>query len=197
VRVARFFALAVVAGVAAVLVPSLGFSHSTPSSKYAQQACGNRVEYVSGLEAVFGRRKTHQQALAFRTQVTSRGFLNANIIEGCDGFRVVVRGIDTFDIGVELQNEARQEGFPVTLECIKAKQLGRWEAILGHGRDRASAQAIVSKADAAGFPGAKLRPDPCGGFEVYIAGFDNQAEAQVFVGNAKDRGFPDAAAELN
>jgi hypothetical protein len=197
VRVARFFALAVVAGVAAVLVPSLGFSHSTPTVKHVQQACGNRVEYVSGLEAVFGRRKTHQQALAFRTQVTGRGFVNANIIEGCDGFRVVVRGIDTFDIGVDLQSEARKEGFAVTLECIKAKELGRWEAVLGHGRDRGSAQAIVSKADSSGFPGSKLRPDPCGGFEVYIAGFDNQAEAQAFVGNAKDRGFPDAAAELN
>ena len=196
-RVARFFALAVVAGVAAVLVPSLGFSHSTPAVKHVQQACGNRVEFVSGLEAVFGRRKTHQQALALRTQVTSRGFLNANIIEGCDGFRVVVRGIDTFDIGVELQDEARKEGFPVTLECIQAKKLGRWEGILGHGRDRGSAQAISNKADASGFPGSKLRPDPCGGFEVYIAGFDNQAEAQVFAGNAKDRGFPDAAAELN
>jgi len=197
VRVARFSALAAVAGAAAFLMPSLGLSHSSPVAKRAQQACGNRVEYVSGLEAVFGRRKTQQQALAFRTQVVARGFVNANIIEGCDGFRVVVRGIDTFDIGVDLQSEARKEGFQVTLECIKAKQLGRWEAILGHGRDRPSAQAIVNRADAVGFPGAKLRPDPCGGFEVYIAGFDNQSEAQVFVGNAKDRGFADAAVELN
>ena len=196
-RVARFSALAAVAGAAAVLMPSLGLSHSSPVAKRSQQACGNRVEYVSGLEAVFGRKKTQQLALAFRTQVVGRGFVNANIIEGCDGFRVVVRGIDTFDIGVDLQSEARKEGFQVTLECIKAKQLGRWEAILGHGRDRPSAQAIVNRADAVGFPGAKLRPDPCGGFEVYIAGFDNQNEAQVFVGNAKDRGFADAAAELN
>jgi hypothetical protein len=195
VRVARFSALAVVAG-AAVLMPSLGLSHSTPVAKRVQQACGNRVEYVSGLEAVFGRRKTHQQALAFRTQVTGRGFVNANIIEGCDGFRVVIRGIDTFDVGVDLQEEARREGFAVTLECIKAKELGRWEAVLGHGRDRPSAQAIANRADAAGFPGAKLRPDPCGGFEVYIAGFNNQAEAQAFATQAKARGF-DVAVELN
>lgn len=197
VRVARFSALAVVAGAVAIFLPSLGQTHSTPTPKSIQQACGNRVEFVSGLEAVFGRRKTNQQALAFRTQVVGRGFVNANIIEGCDGFRVVVRGIDTFDIGVDLQNEARKEGFPVTLECIQAKRLGRWEGILGHGRDRASAQAIVSKADASGFPGARLRPDPCGGFEVYIAGFANQNEAVVFAGAAKDRGFADAIAELN
>jgi len=195
VRVARFSALAV-AGAVAVLMPSLGLSRSTPVAKRAQQACGNRVEYVSGLEAVFGRRKTHQQALAFRTQVVGRGFVNANIIEGCDGFRVVVRGIDTFDVGVDLQDEARREGFLVTLECIKAKQLGRWEAIFGHGRDRPSAQAIVNRADAAGFPGVKLRNDPCGGFEAYLAGFDGQQEAQAFATQAKARGF-DVVVELN
>ena len=118
-----------------------------------QQACGGRLEFVSGLEAVFGRRKTHAQALTFRSQVTARGFVNANIIEGCDGFRVVVRGIDTFDVGVDLQSEARREGFAVTLECIQAKPLGRLEAIFGHGRDRPTATAIVNRADAAGFSG--------------------------------------------
>lgn len=196
VRVARFSALAVVAGAAAIFMPSLGLSHSTPTPKHAQQACGNRVEYVSGLEAVFGRKKTHQQALAFRTQVVGRGFVNANIIEGCDGFRVVVRGIDTFDIGVDLQDEARREGFLVTLECIQGKPLGRWEAIFGHGRDRPTAQAIVNRAAAAGFPGVKLRGDPCGGFEAYLAGFDDQQEAQAFATEAKARGF-DVAVELN
>src|SRR6266576_5829335 len=148
VRAARFFALACLAGGLAGSVPSLGLSGSAPDSVSAQQACG-RLEFISGLEAVFGRRKTHQQALAFRTQVTARGFVNANIIEGCDGFRVVVRGIDTFDVGVDLQNEARREGFAVTLECIQAKPLGRLEAIFGHGRDRPTAMAIVTRAEAA------------------------------------------------
>jgi hypothetical protein len=161
----------------------------------AQQACG-RLEFISGLEAVFGRRKTHEQALAFRTQVTARGFVNANIIEGCDGFRVVVRGIDTFDVGVDLQSEARREGFLVTLECIQAKPLGRLEAIFGHGRDRPTATAIVNRADAAGFPGVKLRNDPCGGFEAYLAGFEDQREAEAFVAQAKARGF-DVVLERN
>jgi hypothetical protein len=177
-------------------MPSLGLSRSGPIADSAQQACG-RVEYVSGLEAVFGRRKTHQQALAFRTQVTGRGFLNANIIEGCDGFRVVVRGIETFDIGVDLQNEARKEGFPVTLECIQAKTVGRWDGVLGHGRDRASANAIVTRAASVGFPGAKLRNDPCGGFEVYVPGFPDQASAAGWAEAARARGFPQAAAELS
>ena len=194
-RVARFLALACLVGGVAGLVPSLGLSGSASGSAKAQQECG-RIEFISGLEAVFGRRKTHQQALAFRTQVTGRGFVNANIIEGCDGFRVVVRGIDTFDVGVDLQNEARREGFAVTLECIQAKPLGRLEAIFGHGRDRPTATAIVSRADAAGFPGVKLRSDPCGGFEAYLAGFEDQREAEAFVAQANARGF-DVVLERN
>jgi len=191
VRVARFVVLACLAGGIAGSVPSLGLSHSAGT----QQNCG-RVEFVSGLEAVFGRRKTHQQALALRSQVTGRGFVNANIIQGCDGFRVVVRGIDTFDVGVDLQDEARREGFPVTLECIQGKPLGRLEAIFGHGRDRPTATAIVNKAAAAGFLGVKLRNDPCGGFEAYLAGFQDQREAEAFVAQARARGF-DVVLERN
>ena len=146
---------------------------------------------------MFGRFKTHQQALTFRTRVVSRGFVNANIIEGCNEFRVVLRGIDTFDVGVDLQSEARKEGFSVTLECIQAKQIGRWEGILGHGRDRVSANAIADRAASVGFPGAKLRNDPCGGFEVYVAGFDSQCSATSWAEAARARGFPNAAAELN
>jgi hypothetical protein len=195
VRVARLLVLAAVVGLACVVVPSLG-SSATPTKAQAGGACG-RVEFVSGLEAVFGRFKTHQQALAFRTRVTSRGFVNANIIEGCSDFRVVIRGIDTFDIGVDLQSEARREGFAVTLECIQAKTIGRWDGVLGHGRDRVAANSIVSRAASVGFPGAKLRNDPCGGFEVYVAGFQDQASAESWAEAARARGFPDAAAELS
>jgi hypothetical protein len=196
VRGARLFGLALLVGTMCVAVPSLGLSSSTPTAAQRADACA-RLEFVSGLEAVFGRFKSHQQALTFRSKVTSRGFVNANIIEGCNEFRVVIRGIDTFDVGVDLQSEARKEGFAVTLECIQAKQIGRWDGILGHGRDRPTAQAIANRADSVGFPGAKLRNDPCGGFEVYVAGFTDQRSAQSWAEAARARGFPDAIAELN
>ena len=187
--------LACLAGGLAGSVPSLGLSRSTPDVVSAQQACG-RLEFVSGLEAVFGLRKTHQQAIKLRNEVVGVGFVNANIIEGCDGFRVVIRGIDTFDVGVDLQDEARREDYAVTLECIQAKPLGRLEAVFGHGRDRPTATAIVNRADAAGFPGVKLRSDPCGGFEAYLSGFEDQREAEAFVAQAKARGF-DVVLERN
>jgi hypothetical protein len=194
VRAAHLAALAAAAGAAAVLVPSIGQTKSAATGR--SDACG-RLEFVSGLEAVFGRRRTQAQALQLQRQVVGRGFVNANIIEGCNDFRVVVRGIETYDVGVDLQSEARRERFPVTLECIQAKPLGRWEGILGHGRDRGAANNLVSRAASVGFPGAKLRNDPCGGFEVYVAGFVNRGEAQTWAEAARSRGFADAAAELN
>jgi hypothetical protein len=195
VRVARLAALAGIVAAVAVLLPSMGLSQAEPSFAQAQQACG-RQEFVSGLEAVFGRRRTNAQAVTLQRQVLSRGFLNANIIEGCREFRVVVRGIETFQIGVDLQSEARREGFGVTLECIKAKELGRIEAVFGHGRDRGAANTIVNRADAAGFPGLKVRSDPCGGFEVFLAGFKDQREAEEFRDQARARGF-DVVLERN
>jgi hypothetical protein len=188
VKVARFSTLAGLAGVIAILVPAHGLSKGEPNKARSQEACG-RLEFVSGLEAVFGRRKTHALAITYRNTVVGRGFVNANIIEECSGFKVVVRGIETFDVGIDLQSEARREGFPVTLECVKAKELGRLEAVFGHERDRAAANALVNRAAAAGFPGLKYRNDPCGGFEVFLAGFKDDREAATFRDNAKARGF--------
>jgi hypothetical protein len=195
VRVARLLGTAVLVGLVCIVVPALGSSSSGPSSVKAAGAC--RAEFLSGLEAVFGRFRTQQQAYTFRSRVTARGFVNTNVIEGCSDYRLVLRGIDTFDVGVALQAEARREGFSVTLECIQAKQLGRWEGILGHGRDRAAGNAIVARAAAAGFPGVRLRNDPCGGFEAYVAGFPDRGTAETFVATAKTRGFADAAAQFN
>ena len=178
----RLIAVAVgLASLVAIALPDVGSSAKRP-----KQGCA-REEFVSGLEVVFGRFNTQARAEAFRRRVVGNGFQNANIIPGCD-YRVVVRGIETFDIAVELQKEARRVKYNTTIECIKAKELGRIEAIFGHGRDRAAAQAIVNRAADLGYVGLKLRPDPCGGFEVYLAGFKDRAEAEVFKAQAKDRG---------
>jgi hypothetical protein len=186
VRVGRLLALAAAAASTTVIAPGLGSSSHAASKPSAD--CG-RVEYQSGLEAVFGRRKTQALARTLQRNVIARGFVNANIIPGCDGFRVVIRGIDTFTIGVDLQSEARREGFLVTLECIKAKEVGRLEAIFTHTRDRAAAAAFIARAEELGFPGLKVRPDPCGGFEIYLAGFKDMAEAEAFQAQAKRVGY--------
>jgi hypothetical protein len=183
VQGARLIAVTVglVAFVAAAL-PGVGAS----SAKRPAQACA-REEFVSGLEVVFGHANTEAKAEALQRLAVVRGFKNANIIPGCD-FRVVVRGFETFEQAVGVQAEARSVKFNATIECIKAKPIGRIEAIFGHGHDRAAANAIVDQAAGLGYVGLNLRSDPCGGFEVYLAGFKDLAEAQVFQAQAKDRG---------
>jgi hypothetical protein len=192
VQRARLIAVAVgLAGFLGALAPGVA-----SSAKQTARDCG-REEFTSGLEVVFGPRfSTQAKAEAQRRDVLGRGFLNANIIPGCDGYRVSVRGMETWDVAVELQSEARGEQIPATIECIKGKEIGRLEAIFGHGRDRDAAQAIVNHAASFGYLGLKLRPDPCGGFEVYLAGFKDSAEAEVFKAQAKDRGF-NVALEVN
>jgi hypothetical protein len=191
VQGARLIAVTVgLAAFVAAALPGIGSS----SAKRPAQSCA-REEFVSGLEVVFGHAKTEAKADALRRLAVVKGFQNANIIPGCD-FRVVVRGFETFDQAVGVQNEARSVKLNATIECIKAKPIGRVEAIFGHGRDGAAAQAIVDHAASFGYVGVKLRPDPCGGFEAYLAGFKDFAEAQLFQAQAKDRGIA-VAVQIN
>lgn len=164
--------------------PSVGSPAQSPTAD-----CG-RVEFVAGLEAVFGRFKTHPQAIAYRTKIAQLGFVNGNIIEGCDGFRVVIRGLDSFDQGVDLQTEASRVGLNVTLECIQAKDdVGELEVVFGHRSNRADAQVLVSRAAALGFVGLDLETDPCGGYEILAKGFTGRPQALDFVNEAKSVGF--------
>jgi hypothetical protein len=185
-------AAVVVGAVAAVatLAPGAG------SKTSAASVC--KIEYTSGLEVVFKRFKTHPPAVAFRNKVVSNGFQNASIIEGCDGFfRVVVRGIDSFDVAVDLQSEAKTVAYDTTVECIKGKDdVGELEVVFGHRRTRAEAAELVSRAAAMGFVGLQLEPDACGGFEVMIHGFQDRAEAEDFVLEAQTHGF-DAVIETS
>jgi hypothetical protein len=178
-------AVLAVAAVGTAAMPAAG--SSAPPKRLAD--CG-RVEFTSGLEAVFGRFKTQATAQRFRTSIVRLGFQNASIIPGCDGFRVVVRGIENYDIGVELQSEARLVKLTPTLECIKGKDdVGELEVVFGHRRTRLEAQQLVARAASVGFTGLQLEADPCGGFEVMFNGFTSQAQAEEFVGEAKSAGF--------
>ncbi|MFY9578991.1 MAG: hypothetical protein WAQ33_06680 [Gaiellaceae bacterium] len=178
--------LAVLVGVVAtvaVLAPGAGSKTAAP------QVC--KVEYTSGVEVVFQRFKTHPPAVTFRNKVVGNGFQNASIIEGCDGFfRVVVRGAETYDVAVDLQAEAKTVNYATTIECVKGKDdVGELEVVFGHPRTRAEAADLVSRAAASGFVGLLLEPDPCGGFEVMLQGFQDQNETDDFVREATAHGF--------
>jgi hypothetical protein len=179
----RLFAFVVAtAAVAAALVPTLG------SSAPATTACGH-TEYTSGLELVFKHFKTETAADTYRDGIVSEGFENASVVAGCD-YRVVVRGIENFDVAVDLQAEATRVHRPTTIECVQGKDdVGELEAVFGHRRTRADAEALVSRAAASGFVGLQLEPDACGGFEVMLKGFRDRSQADDFVSEAKTHGF--------
>jgi hypothetical protein len=187
--------LAVAGTVALAAVAAPGIGASGGSGKQPEQECG-RTENVSGLEVVFGRFPTEAAANSFRGTVTARGFQNANVIQGCDGFRVVIRGMEDFDTAVGLQTEARKSKFAATIECIKGKEdVGDLEVVFGHRRTRADARELVGRAAQSGFNGLQLEPDPCGGFEARIRGFSSRSEAEDYVAQARRAGFADAVIE--
>ena len=103
---------------------------------------------------------------------------------------------DTFDVGVDLQSEARREGFASRWSASKRSHSAgsRLFSATGgtapsHRRSSTAQKLPVSRA-------SSLRNDPCGGFEAYLAGFEDQREAEAFVAQAKARGF-DVVLERN
>ena len=136
--------VAVMIGAAAVIaIAAPGLGATGGSGKRPKQECG-RIEFTSGLEVVFARFDTQAPAESFRNKVQGQGFQNLNVIQGCDGFRVVVRGMDDFDTAVALQTEARRGSINATVECVKGKDdVGELEAVFGHKRDRDEARQLV------------------------------------------------------
>jgi len=181
VSLGRVYAIAL-AVVVAALAPAIG------SSAPGTTACGH-TEYTSGLELVFKHFKTEAAADTYRDGIAGEGFENASVVAGCD-YRVVVRGIENFDVAVDLQTEATHVHRPATIECVQGKDdIGELEVIFGHRRTRADAETLVSRAAASGFVGLQLEPDACGGFEVMIKGFRDRNQAEDFVSEAKSHGF--------
>jgi len=119
------------------------------------------------------------------------GFTFTSIEVGCNEFRVVIRGYDTYDIAVALQAEANTKTrFRPTVECYQAPDKnGELEVAMGHERDLAAAQALVAFAFSVGFPNAQLENDPCGGYEVMMKGFIDEAQATAFADEAYSVGF--------
>jgi hypothetical protein len=187
VRLIRLVAVAV--GVAALVAVSGRTSSASPSSP--AQACGGLPAYTTGPEVVFGRPKTLAAAEKLQAQVMGAGFTFTSIEVGCNEFRVVIRGYDTYDIAVALQAEARAKTrFRPTVECYQAPDKnGELEVAMGHEPDLAAAQALVTRALSRGFPNAELESDPCGGYEVMMKGFIDQAQATAFADEAYGIGF--------
>ena len=184
VGIVRIVAIAVGA------VALVAFSGTSSASPKSGQACGGLPEYTTGPEVVFGRPTTLAAAQKLQAQVMAQGFTFTAIELGCNEFRVVIRGYDTFEIAVAIQEEARKSTFHPTVECYQAPDKnGELEVDMGHEPDLASANDLVAVAASRGLVGAQLEADPCGGYEVMMKGFVDQAQANAFAAEASSVGF--------
>lgn len=179
--------VAIVAGAAALVVSS-GTSSAAP--KRQGQVCGGLPAYTTGPEVVFGRPTTLAAAQKLQAQVVGAGFTFTTIEQGCNEFRVVIRGYDTFAIAVAIQAEARKTVFRPTVECYQAPDKnGELEVAMAHEPGLDSAKATVALAASYGLVNAQLEADPCGGYEVMMKGFTDQQQAKAFADEAYGVGF--------
>jgi hypothetical protein len=184
VRVVGIVAMAVAA------VTLVAFSATSSASPRAGQACGGLPAYTTGPEVVFGRPTTLAAAQKLQSQVVGAGFTFASIELGCNEFRVVLRGYDTFATAVAIQEEARKTVFRPTVECYEAPDKGgELEVAMGHEPDLDSANSLVALTATRGFPHAQLEADPCGGYEVMMKGFKDREQANEFAAEAYGVGF--------
>jgi len=172
-------------------VALIAFSGTSSASPKITQACEDGLPaYTTGPEVVFGRRATLAAAQQLQAQVVGQGFTFTSIEAGCNDFRVVIRGYDTFAVAVAIQEEARKSTFHPTVECYQAPDKnGELEVAMGHEPDMASANALVALAASRGLVNAQLEPDPCGGYEVMMKGFIDRAQAAAFAAEAYGIGF--------
>jgi cell division septation protein DedD len=179
-----------IAAIAAAAVALVAFSGTSSASPKSAQACGGLPEYTTGPEVVFGRPTTLTAAQKLQAQVMAQGFRFTTIEVGCNEYRVVIRGYDTFATAVAIQEEARKSTFHPTVECYQAPDKnGELEVDMGHEPDRDSANALVALAASRGLVNAQLEADPCGGYEVMMKGFTDRAQANEFAAEAYAVGF--------
>lgn len=178
------------AAIAAGAIALVAFAGTSAASSQKAQACGGLPEYTTGPEVVFGRPTTLAAAQKLQAKVVAQGFTFTSIEVGCNEFRVVIRGYDTFATAVAIQEEARKSTFRPTVECYLAPDKnGELEVAMGHQPDLDSARALVALAASRGLVGAQLEPDPCGGYEVMMKGFIDKAQADAFAAQAYAVGF--------
>jgi len=173
---------------AAALILAAGVS-SAPAKQ--QQSCETPV-YENGLDLVFGRAKSRAAADKISEQSVTVGFQGVKTVqESCTVWKAVLRGLDSFSTAVGVQAEARTvKRFP-TIECMTAQQTGQLQAIFGTLPTIDELNMVIARANSFGYIGLKIKRAPCGGYQAYVAGFSNKAQAFEFAQTAHERtGLP-------
>ena len=151
------------------------------------QGCETPV-YENGLDLVFGRAKSQAAADKIAQQAVTVGFKGVQTVqESCTVWKAVLRGLDSFSTAVEVQAEARPvQKFP-TIECVTAQETGQLQAIFGTTPTIGELTAVIDRANSFGYVGLKTKRAPCGGYQAYVAGFSDKAQAFEFAQTASTR----------
>ena len=171
---------------ALAVVGSPGFV-SPGSGSVHQDSCTTQV-YQNGLDVVFGRTKTQAAADRLTRRVTSAGFEGVKTVrDTCRLWKTVLRGINSFDVAVGVQAEARRVRLYPTIECVTAQEIGQLQAIFATRRTLAEVQDVIAQVSKFGYVGLKVKTAPCGGYQTYVAGFTSYAQADSFAAEASER----------
>ena len=161
------------------------------ASAKQQQGCETPV-YENGLDLVFGRAKSSAAADRITQRAVTVGFKGVKTVqESCTVWKAVLRGLDSFSTAVGVQVEARTvRRFP-TIECVTAQQTGQLQAIFGTRPTISDLNVVIARANSFGYVGLKIKRAPCGGYQAYVAGFSDKAQALEFARTARERsGLP-------
>jgi hypothetical protein len=177
-----------VAALAAAIVLVSGLSVSATA---ARRACATQI-YQNGLDVVFGRANTQAKADVITGRAQRVGFSAVKTVqESCNVWKAVLRGLDSYQTAVGVQSEARRARMTPTVECAKADQVGQVQAVFGTRPTLAELDAVIQRARSFGYVGMKTKRAPCGGYQAYIAGFSDRAQAEEFAKTARQRtGLP-------
>jgi hypothetical protein len=157
------------------------------SASVLQDACTTPV-FQDGIDVVFGRANTQAAAERITRRATTAGFQGVKTVrDTCRVWKSALRGLNSYDTAVGVQAEARRVQLVPTVECVRAQEIGQYQAIFGTRRTLGELQAVIAKAGDFGYVGLKTKTAPCGGYQAYVSGFKTRADAEAFAQTASQR----------
>ena len=174
--------------VAAATILVTGLSSSATA---ARGACETPV-FQNGLDIVFGRAKTRAAADAITRRAQRSGFGQTQTVQdSCTVWKSALRGLDSYQTAVAVQTEAKRARLFPTVECATAQQIGQVQAVFGTRATLGELDSVIARANSFGYVGLKTKRAPCGGYQAYVAGFSDRAQADDFAQTARQRtGLP-------
>jgi hypothetical protein len=157
------------------------------SAGVLQDSCTTPV-YQNGIDVVFGRASTQAAADRITRKATGVGFQGVKTVrDTCKVWKSALRGLNSYDVAVGVQSEARRVRLSPTVECVKSQEIGQFQAVFGTRRTLADLQSVIDQASSKGYTGIRTKTAPCGGYQAYVTGFSSQGEAEGFAAEATQR----------